>query len=111
MPTVVEAMRLGASDYLPKPIEAKDFEAAMARIMADNRIGLQARFSTSEATFQSPTCSLKEMNCNHKRAAQRLNICYKSLLNKLHRWQSEDQLQSAPKELQRPLTFKAGSGS
>jgi two-component system, NtrC family, response regulator AtoC len=53
IPTVVEAMRLGASDYLPKPIEAKDLEAAMARLLADPRPGLPARSSTSETTFQS----------------------------------------------------------
>ena len=53
IPTVVEAMRLGASDYLPKPIEAKDLEVAMARILADNRPGIQARSSASEFTFQS----------------------------------------------------------
>jgi len=52
IPTVVEAMRLGASDYLPKPIEAKDLEAAMARILAHNRPGFQVP-STSETTFQS----------------------------------------------------------
>jgi molybdenum-dependent DNA-binding transcriptional regulator ModE len=27
------------------------------------------------------------VNWNRKQAAKRLNICYKSLLNKLHRWQ------------------------
>jgi len=53
IPTVVEAMRLGASDYLPKPIEAQDLEAAMARVLADNRPGFQADFSTSDTTFQS----------------------------------------------------------
>jgi two-component system response regulator AtoC len=53
IPTVVEAMRLGASDYLPKPIEAKDLDAAMGRILVDTRLGFQAGFSTSEATFHS----------------------------------------------------------
>ena len=36
--------------------------------------------------------TLNEVNWNRKQAARRLNICYKSLLNKLHRWQ----LQSRP---------------
>ncbi|HEV2201975.1 MAG TPA: sigma-54 dependent transcriptional regulator [Bryobacteraceae bacterium] len=31
--------------------------------------------------------TLNEVNWNRKEAARRLNICYKSLLNKLHRWQ------------------------
>jgi DNA-binding NtrC family response regulator len=30
---------------------------------------------------------LNEVNWNRKQAARNLNICYKSLLNKLHRWQ------------------------
>ena len=53
IPTVVEAMRLGAWDYLPKPIEAQDFEAAMARILEDHRPGLQTACCQTEATFQS----------------------------------------------------------
>jgi len=32
--------------------------------------------------------TLDEVNWNRKQAAKRLNICYKSLLNKLHRWQN-----------------------
>ena len=31
--------------------------------------------------------ALKEVNWNRTQAARRLNICYKSLLNKLHKWQ------------------------
>ena len=55
--------------------------------------------------------TLKEVNWNRKKAAKRLNICYKSLLNKLHRWQAEAQPTSAPKEPQRALTFTAGHGT
>lgn len=39
-----------------------------------------------ELIFQT----LNEVNWNRKEAARRLGICYKSLLNKLHRWQSQD---------------------
>ena len=53
IPTVVEAMRLGASDFLPKPIEAKDLEAAIARILADDRPGFQASSCVADPTFQS----------------------------------------------------------
>jgi two-component system response regulator AtoC len=54
IPTVVQAMRLGASDYLLKPIEAKDLEAAMERILVDTRPGLQSDSSAAETTtFQS----------------------------------------------------------
>jgi hypothetical protein len=31
--------------------------------------------------------TLNEVNWNRKEAARRLDICYKSLLNKIHRWQ------------------------
>jgi two-component system response regulator AtoC len=55
--------------------------------------------------------TLREVNWNRKKAAQRLNICYKSLLNKLHRWQAETEERSAPKQGQRPLTFTAGNAS
>jgi two-component system, NtrC family, response regulator AtoC len=55
--------------------------------------------------------TLNEVNWNRKKAAQRLNICYKSLLNKLHRWQAEPEHRSAPKEAHRPLTFTAGNAS
>jgi DNA-binding NtrC family response regulator len=35
--------------------------------------------------------TLNEVNWNRKQAAQRLKISYKSLLNKLHRWQLDRQ--------------------
>jgi two-component system, NtrC family, response regulator AtoC len=38
--------------------------------------------------------TLNEVNWNRKQAAQRLNICYKSLLNKLHRWNLQDRTES-----------------
>jgi len=53
--------------------------------------------------------TLSEVNWNRKKAAQRLNICYKSLLNKLHRWQAEAERPPSPTELQRPLTLTAGN--
>jgi len=38
--------------------------------------------------------TLNEVNWNRKEAASRLGICYKSLLNKLHRWQSQESIPS-----------------
>jgi two-component system response regulator AtoC len=35
--------------------------------------------------------TLNEVNWNRKQAAKRLDICYKSLLNKLHRWEAGSQ--------------------
>jgi len=34
------------------------------------------------------------VNWNRKLAAKRLDICYKSLLNKLHRWEARGQVSS-----------------
>ena len=38
--------------------------------------------------------TLNEVNWNRKLAAKRLDICYKSLLNKLHRWEARGQVPS-----------------
>lgn len=38
--------------------------------------------------------TLNEVNWNRKLAAKRLDICYKSLLNKLHRWEARGQASS-----------------
>jgi transcriptional regulator with PAS, ATPase and Fis domain len=38
--------------------------------------------------------TLNEVNWNRKLAAKRLDICYKSLLNKLHRWEARGQVSS-----------------
>jgi two-component system response regulator AtoC len=56
--------------------------------------------------------TLQEVNWNRKQAAKRLNICYKSLLNKLHRWQLRSQAEregrhSSDDELK---TLRIGSG-
>jgi two-component system response regulator AtoC len=47
--------------------------------------------------------TLNEVNWNRKRAAQRLNICYKSLLNKLQRWNLEQQ--AAPREIAKERAY------
>lgn len=40
--------------------------------------------------------TLNEVNWNRKQAARNLKICYKSLLNKLHRWQRETDSNGKP---------------
>jgi two-component system, NtrC family, response regulator AtoC len=55
--------------------------------------------------------TLGEVKWNRKKAAQRLNICYKSLLNKLHRWQAEGEADRTSPNDKRPLTLSAGSTS
>ena len=42
--------------------------------------------------------TLNEVNWNRKLAAKRLDICYKSLLNKLHRWEARGQISSPSPE-------------
>jgi transcriptional regulator with PAS, ATPase and Fis domain len=44
--------------------------------------------------------TLQEMNWNRRQSAKKLNMCYKSLLNRLHRWQAQEQA----------LTQSAGNG-
>ena len=54
--------------------------------------------------------TLNEVNWNRKRAAKQLNICYKSLLNKMHRWQLRSQAdprESAEKALTASATRSA----
>jgi two-component system, NtrC family, response regulator AtoC len=47
--------------------------------------------------------TLNEVNWNRKKAARRLDICYKSLLNKIHRWQLDRPAEYAADDL-RPQT-------
>jgi two-component system response regulator AtoC len=56
--------------------------------------------------------TLNEVNWNRKQAAKRLNICYKSLLNKLHRWELHERMESVGKELgeKRRPSVVMGSG-
>jgi len=56
--------------------------------------------------------TLNEVNWNRKEAARRLNICYKSLLNKLHRWQLTDRDESMPRNSPgREAQVASGAGS
>jgi len=60
---------------LPKPAS----HASLKELAAS-----AAEQTEKELIFQT----LNEVNWNRRQAAQRLNICYKSLLNKLHRWEN-----------------------
>jgi two-component system response regulator AtoC len=58
--------------------------------------------------------TLNEVNWNRKEAARRLNICYKSLLNKLHRWQLTDRDESVARnspDRQAQVASGASSGN
>jgi two-component system, NtrC family, response regulator AtoC len=54
-----------------------------------------ARNASDKAAKELVFNTLNEVNWNRKEAARRLNVCYKSLLNKLHRWESSDRDESA----------------
>ena len=56
--------------------------------------------------------TLHEVNWNRKQAAKRLNICYKSLLNKLHRWQLRSQAEREGRHSSDDIakTRRTGSG-
>jgi two-component system response regulator AtoC len=58
--------------------------------------------------------TLNEVNWNRKEAARRLNICYKSLLNKLHRWQLTDRDEAMTRNglgREAQVASSAGSGA
>jgi two-component system response regulator AtoC len=70
----VPMRRSSCSTVSPKSVSLKEVAANAAEE------------AERELIFQT----LSEVNWNRKQAARRLGICYKSLLNKLHRWQLQD---------------------
>ncbi len=91
--TAIEAMRLGASYYLPKPADADDILAAFARSENDP-------LQTSPEPFQTPTLAraewehinrvLLDAGGNISEAARRLKIHRRSLQRKLQKPPPED---------------------
>lgn len=71
-----------------------DLEGAQAPTEPAARSGVSLREASTDAAERTEKeliyRTLSEVNWNRKRAAQRLNICYKSLLNKLQKWQLSD---------------------
>jgi DNA-binding NtrC family response regulator len=61
-----------------EPATAKKQAASLKEVAAT---------ASEEAEKELVIRTLQEVNWNRKEAARRLNICYKSLLNRLHRWQ------------------------
>jgi DNA-binding NtrC family response regulator len=54
--------------------------------------------------------TLEEVNWNRKQAARQLNICYKSLLNKLRRWQLGSRLDPEQDQAEREHAVAADGG-
>jgi transcriptional regulator with PAS, ATPase and Fis domain len=65
-----------------------------------------AEEAEKELIFQT----LNDVNWNRKQAARRLGICYKSLLNKLHRWQLQDRAAASAPRAEDVCAPKAARG-
>ena len=79
--SVFESRRLrGAADSMPTAIN--DPQASLIDI------GVEA---AERAEKEAVLRVLEETNWNRKEAAQRLNVCYKTLLNKLNKWRFHEQ--------------------
>jgi two-component system, NtrC family, response regulator AtoC len=95
-------------------LESRPGPGAMTPQALPQNVSLKQRAASAAEQTEKELIfrTLSEVNWNRKKAAQRLNICYKSLLNKLHRWQAEAEQRSASRESKRPpLTFTAGNSS
>lgn len=67
--TVVEAMRLGAIDYLVKPIEETDLDAAMVRALASDSESDEESSSSSDGFFRSGNRRMQQVRAICDKAA------------------------------------------
>ncbi len=91
--TAVDAVKLGASNYLPKPADVDDIISAFAR-------GETPALEPSPKTYQAPTLARAEWEHIHRvlsdcggnisEAARRLNIHRRSLQRKLQKYAPEE---------------------
>ncbi len=87
--TAVEAMRLGAANYLPKPADAHDILAAFARADAPPLVGIEEDFeapSLERTEWEHIQRVMAECEGNISRAARRLRIHRRTLQRKLARF-------------------------
>jgi two-component system response regulator AtoC len=61
VPTVVKAMRLGASDYLVKPLDEKDLENAIQKVLEQSRNLLESSLQTPEGAFQTSNKRMRQI--------------------------------------------------
>jgi two-component system, response regulator RegA len=86
--TAVEAIRLGASDYLPKPADVDDILAALNRTAEDKK-SISSDFhapSLARAEWEHINRVLTDCGENVSEAARRLGIHRRSLQRKLQRY-------------------------
>jgi two-component system response regulator RegA len=86
--TAVEAIRLGATDYLPKPADVDDILAALHRTPQDTK-SISTEFqapSLARAEWEHINRVLSDCGGNVSEAARRLGIHRRSLQRKLQRY-------------------------
>ena len=85
--TAVEAIKLGATNYLTKPANTDDIEAAFARIDGDAGATIAAAPPTSIKTLEWEHIhqTLSEVNFNISEAARRLGMHRRTLARKLEK--------------------------
>ena len=73
------------------------------------RISLKALSASAAETAEKEVIlrTLNEVNWNRRQAARRLDICYKSRLNKLRRWKLRSQTESVSDKDPDERTFEA----
>ncbi len=90
--TAVEAIRLGAKDYLPKPADVDDILAALLRGPDDKKV-IPADFqptSLARTEWEHIHRVLSDCEGNVSEAARRLGIHRRSLQRKLQRYPSRE---------------------
>jgi DNA-binding NtrC family response regulator len=78
-----------ALEELVEPVPASDVTVPGPE--ADLSLKAISKHAAEQTEKELIYRTLQEMNWNRRQAAKKLNMCYKSLLNKLHRWQAQPQ--------------------
>ena len=82
--TAVEAIKLGACNYLAKPSNTDDIEAAFNNAQGDATVGLTQRpTSIKTLEWERIHAMLAETDCNISEAARRLGMHRRTLARKL----------------------------
>ncbi|ABF90295.1 DNA-binding response regulator, Fis family [Myxococcus xanthus DK 1622] len=87
--TTVDAIRLGAVNYLPKPADADDLLAAFARASGEPSVATSERFeapSLARAEWEHINRVLADCGGNISEAARKLGIHRRSLQRKLQKY-------------------------
>ncbi len=85
--TAVEAVKLGASNYLPKPSNSDDIEAAFGKVAGDVEVEIARRTTRSVKTLEWEHIheTLAETGFNISETARRLGMHRRTLARKLEK--------------------------